>query len=170
MKHILNDLSSDEKNKIREQYEGGMNVDVSKFKKLLETKLGDVKPLVMEELNDKSGDNWPIIYSSLKSVTDVSGNSPKIIPFTYDGKKITSLNWGNHSDTGKKKPWGISVSSDDQRLKFGTQDKNSADVYKTLTTKTPYFDGKYYTNDLTLDYSNPQNVIATVKKIIKGLN
>ena len=49
MKHLLNDLSSDEKNRIREQYEGGMSVDNSKFKKLLESKLGDVKLLVMEQ-------------------------------------------------------------------------------------------------------------------------
>ncbi len=49
MKHLLNDLSSDEKNRIREQYEGGMSVDTSKFKNLVETKLGDPKPLVNED-------------------------------------------------------------------------------------------------------------------------
>jgi thymidylate synthase len=48
MKHILNNLSSEEKNNIREQYEGGMSVDTSKFKKLVETKLGDAKPLINE--------------------------------------------------------------------------------------------------------------------------
>jgi len=53
MKHLLNDLSSDEKNRIREQYEGGMAVDNSKFKKLLESKLGDVKLLVMEQPTNK---------------------------------------------------------------------------------------------------------------------
>jgi hypothetical protein len=55
MKHLLNNLSSDEKNRIREQYEGGMSIDTSKFKKLLETKLGDAKPLVNE---DNSFGNW----------------------------------------------------------------------------------------------------------------
>ena len=49
MKHLLNDLSSEEKNRIREQYEGGMSVDTSKFKNLVETKLGDPKPLVNED-------------------------------------------------------------------------------------------------------------------------
>jgi hypothetical protein len=49
MKHLLNNLSSDEKNSIREQYEGGMSIDTSKFKKLLETKLGDAKPLINEQ-------------------------------------------------------------------------------------------------------------------------
>ena len=49
MKHILNNLSSEEKNNIREQYEGGMSVDTSKFRSLLESKLGDVKPLISEQ-------------------------------------------------------------------------------------------------------------------------
>jgi hypothetical protein len=49
MKHILNDISQEEKNRIREQHEGGMKIDTSKFKKLLETKLGDAKPLISEQ-------------------------------------------------------------------------------------------------------------------------
>ena len=49
MKHLLNNLSNEEKNRIREQYEGGMSVDNSRFKKLMESKLGNVKPLIMEQ-------------------------------------------------------------------------------------------------------------------------
>lgn len=49
MKHLLNDLSEQEKNGILEQYNGKMTVDTSKFKKLLESKLGDAKPLVVEQ-------------------------------------------------------------------------------------------------------------------------
>jgi hypothetical protein len=41
MKHLLNNLSNEEKNRIREQYEGGMSVDNSRFKKLMESKLGN---------------------------------------------------------------------------------------------------------------------------------
>ena len=52
MKHLLNDLSNEEKNRIREQYEGGMLVDNSRFKKLMESKLGNVKPLIMEQNTD----------------------------------------------------------------------------------------------------------------------
>ena len=48
MKHLMNDLSIEEKNRIREQHEGGMKVDSSKFKKLMESKLGNSKPLVSE--------------------------------------------------------------------------------------------------------------------------
>ena len=49
MKHILKNLTNEEKNRIREQYEGGMSVDTSKFRSLLESKLGDVKPLISEQ-------------------------------------------------------------------------------------------------------------------------
>lgn len=49
MKHLLNNLSNEEKNRIREQYEGGLSVYNSRFKQLMESKLGNVKPLIMEQ-------------------------------------------------------------------------------------------------------------------------
>jgi hypothetical protein len=49
MKHILNNLSEEEKNAIREQHTGGMTVMTEKFSKLVESKLGDSKPLVNEQ-------------------------------------------------------------------------------------------------------------------------
>jgi hypothetical protein len=49
MKHILNNLSEEEKNAIREQHTGGMKVMTEKFSKLVESKLGDSKPLVNEQ-------------------------------------------------------------------------------------------------------------------------
>ena len=45
MKHLLNNLSEEEKNAIREQHTGGMKVMVENFNKLLNSKLGDSKPL-----------------------------------------------------------------------------------------------------------------------------
>jgi hypothetical protein len=48
MKHLFNDLPNELKNTIREQYSGGMSIDTSKFKKLVESKLGDTKPLLNE--------------------------------------------------------------------------------------------------------------------------
>lgn len=47
MKHILNDLSIEEKNSIREQHSGGMKVVTENFSRLLNSKLGDSKPLVL---------------------------------------------------------------------------------------------------------------------------
>lgn len=49
MKHLLNNLSEEEKNRIREQHEGGMKVNTEKFKSLLESKLGDSKPLISDD-------------------------------------------------------------------------------------------------------------------------
>ena len=49
MKHLLNNLSEEEKNSIREQHEGGMRLETSRFRTLLEGKSGDVKPLVEQE-------------------------------------------------------------------------------------------------------------------------
>ena len=49
MKHILNDMSEQEKNSIREQHTGGMKVMTENFSKLINSKLGDSKPLLKEE-------------------------------------------------------------------------------------------------------------------------
>ena len=49
MKHLLNNLSEEEKNSIREQHTGGMKVMTENFSKLLNSKLGDSKPLVEEK-------------------------------------------------------------------------------------------------------------------------
>jgi hypothetical protein len=49
MKHILNNLSEEEKNAIREQHTGGMKVMTENFSKLLNSKLGDAKPIVEQK-------------------------------------------------------------------------------------------------------------------------
>jgi hypothetical protein len=49
MKHILNDLTEQEKNSIREQHTGGMKVMTESFSKLINSKLGDVKPILAEQ-------------------------------------------------------------------------------------------------------------------------
>jgi hypothetical protein len=49
MKHLLNDLTSEERSKILEQHTGGMNLSIDNFNTLVNNKLGDVKPLVNED-------------------------------------------------------------------------------------------------------------------------
>jgi hypothetical protein len=49
MKHILNNLSEEEKNAIREQHTGELKVITENFSKLINSKLGDSKPLVNEQ-------------------------------------------------------------------------------------------------------------------------
>jgi hypothetical protein len=48
MKHLLNNLSEEEKNSILEQHTGGMKVMTENFNKLLNSKLGDAKPFITE--------------------------------------------------------------------------------------------------------------------------
>lgn len=52
MKHILNNLSQEEKNSILEKHTGGIKVMNENFSKLLNSKLGDVKPMVSEQTKD----------------------------------------------------------------------------------------------------------------------
>jgi hypothetical protein len=56
MKHLLNDLSEEEKNRIREQHTGGKKFVIENFDKLVNTKLGDAKPFLNEEQGPKEGD------------------------------------------------------------------------------------------------------------------
>lgn len=59
MKHILNNLSLEEKNSIREQHKGGMNLMIENFDKMVSNKLGTVKSFddtkVIKEDNFQGG-------------------------------------------------------------------------------------------------------------------
>jgi hypothetical protein len=52
MKHLLNDLSDEEKNSIREQHTGGKKLVIENFNKLVNTKLGDAKPFLNEQTEE----------------------------------------------------------------------------------------------------------------------
>jgi hypothetical protein len=76
MKHILNDLSNEEKNSIREQHTGGMKVMTENFSRLLNAKLGDAKPLVNEEeigLSDQSTESLDFNPEELNSTLSPLG-------------------------------------------------------------------------------------------------
>lgn len=49
MKHILNNISESEREEILNHYQGQLKIDNSKFNKLVENKLGDVKPILSEQ-------------------------------------------------------------------------------------------------------------------------
>jgi hypothetical protein len=49
MKHLLNNISNEEKNSILEQHTGGMKVMTENFRKLMNAKHGNSKPLVNEQ-------------------------------------------------------------------------------------------------------------------------
>lgn len=49
MKHLFNNLSSEEKERILEQHSGGKKIFNENFSKLISHKLGDAKPLINEQ-------------------------------------------------------------------------------------------------------------------------
>ena len=69
MKHLLNNLSEEEKNSIREQHTGGMQVSNNRFNTLLESTLGNAKPLVeqFDDEDDYEDDFDNIDYGSTKN-------------------------------------------------------------------------------------------------------
>jgi len=86
MKHILNDLTEQEKNAIREQHTGGMKVMTEKFSKLTNSKLGDVKliseqpiptkPSMKSVINKPFANAMPAIKACI-----AKGDYPKISEF-----------------------------------------------------------------------------------------
>jgi len=88
MKHILNNISEEEKNAIREQHTGGMKLNTEKFKKLLETKQGDSKPLVSEQIQDRIQTS-PSSSAKPKVIKDkmTSSQSNNIVPCSKLGIK-----------------------------------------------------------------------------------
>lgn len=70
MKHILNEMSEDEKNLIRQQHTGGMKVNTERFNKLIESKSGDVKPLISEQTIGKSTTQTPLIGKTVNFYSD----------------------------------------------------------------------------------------------------
>ena len=81
MKHILNNLTEEEKNSIREQHTGGMKVMTESFSKLISSKLGDVKPLVNEQPT-LSAANTDLSCIDASLFTQTSGDGKKY--YAYD--------------------------------------------------------------------------------------
>ena len=88
MKHLLNDMSSEEKNSIREQHAGGIQIDTTKFKNLLETKLGDARPLVNEEEDDAGTvvDETKIDAEDMQCFDSISAEEAKKVGLNHGGK------------------------------------------------------------------------------------
>ena len=166
MKHILNNISRQEKNSILEQYSGGKRLQIENFSKLVNSKLGDVKTLISEEESMMDGNqNWLKVLSGLRTF-----NNPKVINFKYEGKPITSLNWGTHSEAGKDKNWGLSIASDGD-ISFTTKDEIQSKLFEDAMGVENYYNklnGSYsYMEEI--DYSNPQDLVTKIKSIIKVL-
>ena len=87
MKHLLNNLSSEEKNNILERYNKSVEVSVKKFKTLVETSLGEVKPLINED--NTTGDTVYNDYIS-KGYKDITTYyfSPEGVVLIPDGDYV----------------------------------------------------------------------------------
>jgi hypothetical protein len=89
MKHILNNLSEQEKNAIREQHTGGMKVVTENFNKLLGSKLGDVKPLVSEQVlpglsSGNSQQSVKQVFDSCRNIPSAStSNTNQLVDMIY---------------------------------------------------------------------------------------
>jgi hypothetical protein len=104
MKHLLNNLSEEEKNSIREQHTDRIKIDTSRFKSLMESKLGDVKPLVEQE-----SDNYINIQSDNSQPPKSQSNASNII-----GKTVTLYDNPTVADEAAKS--GKSIPQSDSRI------------------------------------------------------
>ena len=120
MKHLLNTLSTEEKNSIREQHKGGISLDTSKFKKLTESKLGNSKPLVSEQGHTLSDFD----YERMNSGEDMT-----YTPYKSDlREKITQLLRGY--DTPNKDIISTLRSIADEMESSGELKKNVRDRFR----------------------------------------
>ena len=94
MKHILNNISEEEKNAIREQHTGGMKLNTEKFKKLVETKQGDSKPFVAEQIQDRI-QRAPSSSSAPKVMKD------KMTSSQSDNMEVNTLYTGTSTKDGQ---------------------------------------------------------------------
>ena len=68
MKHLLNNLSDTEKNSILEQHTDRINIRTDRFKTLLESSLGDAKPLSMDIENGDEHSTRYMFFSNLEQM------------------------------------------------------------------------------------------------------
>jgi hypothetical protein len=81
MKHLLNDLSDSEKNRILEQYENSILVETKNFYRLLGAKSGNVKPLI----NEREGEH--IMGQHLRQTDSPYQDYWYEFPFPKDGSE-----------------------------------------------------------------------------------
>jgi hypothetical protein len=99
MKHILNDISQFEKQRILEQYTQNKYVDTTKFKKLIESKLGSVKPLLNEQVEPNAGSIQQFLKDNLPDpnlkVDFVFGNGTAAAAAKYIAKSWNTKGYDN---------------------------------------------------------------------------
>ena len=103
MKHLLNNLTEEEKNSIRGQHTGGMEVNTEKFKTLYESKLGNVKTLLSEQ-EDYYGNP---LYDDIMGVIRDSNSSEEEIIDVLEEILRDKKGEGYVTKEKVRKHWGI---------------------------------------------------------------
>ncbi len=73
MKHLLNDISQEDKNSILEQHVGGIRIDSDNFSKLLNKKRGNVNTFISENektVKEEKKDSITITPKQMKMLHD----------------------------------------------------------------------------------------------------
>ena len=65
MKDLFNDMSSEEKNSIREQHTGGKRITIENFSNMVNKKLGEVSTLLSEQMEES---NLPIDHPNVELI------------------------------------------------------------------------------------------------------
>ena len=137
MKHILNNLSNEEKNSIREQHTGGMKVMTESFSRLLNAKLGNAKPLVNEQAETKVA--GPIGAAPLQYYIYNKGGKFYIYQTNASQKTPILMQGTLWSNNGQG---------------YNTQDEAEGVIQQQLPNKPSYSDEIQPTNPLTNDENN----------------
>lgn len=114
-------MSEEEKNLIRQQHTGGMKVNTERFNKLIESKSGDVKPLISEQssflnsliksaplvgetVNFYSDPENKKLIQSQKKIKNVKKNGDMVLIDIDMDNKPTTLTWKCTSNEFKTPP------------------------------------------------------------------
>ena len=74
MKHLLNNISQEEKNSIREQHSGGKEIIIENFNQMINKKLGDV-PTYLTEESEEVLKNYNALIGYVIGLSDAGGDS-----------------------------------------------------------------------------------------------
>lgn len=165
MKHILNNISEEEKNAIREQHTGGMKVMTENFSKLTNSKLGDVKLI-----------NEQTALGALGNSYEIQG---QLGNFLLQTLPITQIyNMAKSAASGDAKSFNQVIDQEKSRLGQNYQTLKNAvtqgDISKTLGNMATGLGNLIgpYVDQMKAGFGNKQPQgkpqTSTLGKIVKG--
>ena len=139
----------------------------SRFLTLIESTMGNVKPLLSEDTGKigRNNPDWITLVSKLKSLT----YSPRILTFTdFDDIPSQSLNWGTAKSARGKYGFAISSTSPDlpkERMHlFNTEDReNQTDMINWWTNKGYKMDG----SDISINFKDSDKLKNDINSFFK---